>query len=333
MPPAGIHRKVAKKTLWQKAGGDSLSISLAIHAVVFVAGLIWIFQVIPPKRHRAEEIDFLPRGGGGGTPDVRTVTSRKPMAVRLPPISQRITAQGAAGTFKLPDPEPASRFPSLASLRGGSLSGGLGGGGRGNGNGRGFGNGSGAGLGGNGKNIAMFGLPIGASTIGLVLDVSGSMTGHLPRVVRELDRVAPGSPLVMFAGCGITSSSASGQISSTQDRWEPGRFQAFWQGNSGGESTTFNILKARPNSYYVSQQTERSSSAALLALQLDGMEAIYWFSDFQDPVDVDKAKEIALKLQARKQKLYIHPTVHGRFFELVKENIVIPTGGRVMEPP
>jgi len=55
--------KPKKQTWWMKLGGGSLMIAALIHAVLFIAGGLWVYQVI----YEAEKkVDFMPAGGGGG---------------------------------------------------------------------------------------------------------------------------------------------------------------------------------------------------------------------------------------------------------------------------
>ena len=70
---------------------------------------------------------------------------------------------------------------------------------------------------------------------------------------------------------------------------------------------------------------------ALLSEQVRQADAIYWFSDFQDRVDFQQVMVVKENLLRRKQKLYIQPYMHGTSFDLVKSQLVEPTGGDVIE--
>jgi len=346
----------ARPSFWKKLGGGSLSISLIVHAILLSIGVFWIFQVMPEKK---QDVDFMPKSGGGGSPGVKEVSNKKQRATMSMTNAPRMAAKGATSTFTLPEPEAATAMSSIGSLSAGGLSGGLGGsgsgGGRGNGTGKGFGDGSGAGLGGSAAGIkpfagVMFGNPVKARTIGVVLDVSGSMTSHLPKVIKELDRVAEGSPLVLYVGCGIGPGRAVTRSYSTMDIEEK-RFERFWRLNHNGKymtleqgsakekvdfttpipaETLFRTLAARPNTSYVDYQGDEFAWTALLAKELRDVEAVYWFADFQDPVDEKEAKDVMYRLKAKKQKLYIHASVEGRSFAQVRDLIVKPTGGDVI---
>ncbi|MGC4013700.1 MAG: hypothetical protein QM755_04165 [Luteolibacter sp.] len=346
-----------RQSFWKKLGGGSLSISIAIHAILLSIGVIWIFQIIPETKK--EDVDFMPKGGGGGSPGVKEISNKKQRATMTTANAPRMAAKGVTSSFSLPEPDSASAMSSLGSLSSGSLSGGLGGGGsgggRGDGNGTGFGNGSGPGLGGNAAGIkpfagVMFGNQVKARSIGVVLDISGSMTPHLAKVIKELDRVAEGSPLLLHVGCGIGPGRPEGRTYSTTDM-EQRRFERYWRLTHNGKNMTisagsarekidfnepipseplFRQLAARGNTYYVEFDGVQYTWSALLAKEFKDVEAVYWFSDFQDKIDEKEAEDVMRRLRAKKQKLYIHASVEGKYFAQARDLMVTPTGGAVI---
>jgi hypothetical protein len=94
--------------------------------------------------------------------------------------------------------------------------------------GSGGGFGSGTGMGGMGgmtfKPIFMFGMELkDVKKIAVVMDVSRSMTRYLPIVTKELDKVAFGSNLVLYFGCGLTPESKRRTRRSTKPSSPHGR--------------------------------------------------------------------------------------------------------------
>jgi len=148
-----------KNSFWRKLGGGSLSISIMVHSIILVLGIFWIFQIIPQKE---QEVDFMPKGGGGGQPGAKSETNMKKRATMTTMNAPRLAAKGANSTFTLPEPDPASAMSSVGALGSTGLSGGLGGsgsgGGKGDGKGKGFGNGMGPGMGGGGGKMNPFGM-------------------------------------------------------------------------------------------------------------------------------------------------------------------------------
>ncbi|BCU78766.1 hypothetical protein [Luteolibacter sp. LG18] len=347
----------ARPSVWKKLGGGSLSISLIVHALLLAIGVVWIFQVMPAQKK--DDVDFMPKGGGGGSPGVKEVSNKKQRATMTTANMPRMAAKGVASSFTLPEPEAASAMSSVGALSSGAISGGLGGsgsgGGRGDGSGRGFGSGSGPGLGGSASGIKpftgmMFGNEVKARTIGVVLDVSGSMTPHLAKVIKELDRVAEGSPLILYVGCGIGPGRPEKRSYSTTDM-DQKRFERFWRLNHNGKYMTvaqgsgrekvdfstplpaeplFRLLAARKNTFYIDYEGDEFAWTALMAKELRDVEAVYWFADFQDNVDPEEAGDIMRKLKAKKQKLYAHASVEGKYFSAVRDLIVNPTGGAII---
>ena len=142
--------KARLKSVWRSLGGRSLSISMAIHAVLLVMACLWVMGTIPPKK-KERNVNFMPTGGGGG--DI-TVTERSMQQRHLDFTRrqmERVSAKGIASDIVLPEPFASTPLKSLAQLAAASRSSGLGGegsgGGKGDGRGKGFGNGTGIGMG------------------------------------------------------------------------------------------------------------------------------------------------------------------------------------------
>ncbi len=128
-PPLPTHRST-----WQKLGGSSLSISLILHGVLVIIGVIWVFQIIPQPEPKV--ISFLGKSG-----DAAPATDSKMQVKRVQmaqPNLSRIVAKGATG-ISLPEPEQLTRITSLGGLSSGTLA--VGQGGLGNGGGTGVGGG------------------------------------------------------------------------------------------------------------------------------------------------------------------------------------------------
>ncbi|MGC4013699.1 MAG: vWA domain-containing protein [Luteolibacter sp.] len=176
-------------SFWRKLGGGSLSISIIVHAILLSIGVVWIFQVIP--ENKKEDVDFMPRGGGGGTPGVKNEINQRKRASMTAPNAPRMSAKGATSTFTLPEIDPASSMSSVGSLTSGGLSGGLGGsgsgGGRGDGHGQGMGSGTGmgVGLGGAAPAVLFFNQKVDAQRVAYVIDYSASMTGKREKLMRK----------------------------------------------------------------------------------------------------------------------------------------------------
>ncbi|MCW1914136.1 hypothetical protein OJ996_11150 [Luteolibacter sp. GHJ8] len=144
---AAEHPPTKKKlTLWQRFGAGSLTISVLFHVILLAVGAFWVLRVIHPPE---KVVDFMPSGGGGGSPEAAKPT-KQPLNRIMKPDLARIVAMDAPARIVLPESSDLSALAAVESL-GGSLSGGLGGsgsgGGKGSGTGDGFGDGRGSGAG------------------------------------------------------------------------------------------------------------------------------------------------------------------------------------------
>ena len=174
-PPEKIPVDRPRPSFWRKLGGGSLTLSLIIHGVLLVIGIVWILRIIPPPTEK--KVDFMPQGGGGGSPSSQSETMQKRQANMVRQNAARVAALDVTSNFTLPDPEVTSDINPLDSLGVGGLSGGLGGsgsgGGKGSGIGKGFGAGSGLGSGGIGAGMNPFGMlePSPTALIGTFYDL------------------------------------------------------------------------------------------------------------------------------------------------------------------
>jgi hypothetical protein len=121
-------------TFWQKLGGSSLSISLLLHLVLLVMGVIWVFQIIPTEE-KPDRI-FSPRPGGSSSPVADSQPKKHPILAPQP--LSRITVN-APSAITLPEPEMIANLSTRTALVSHNPSLGKGGPGSGDGKGNGVG--------------------------------------------------------------------------------------------------------------------------------------------------------------------------------------------------
>jgi hypothetical protein len=338
---------------WRSFGGGSLTLSLLIHGgVLLLAGFVVMVTQLPEQ-----QVDFLPGGGTQAGAQASSDLAHKVQQKKRKAISKTMPMKKLVSTslnteITLPDaPLDALDVPDVSSLiGGGSISGGFGKAGSGGGFGTGSGLGGMAGI--TFKPLMMFGIELkDTRKIAVVMDVSRSMTKYLPLVAKELDKVARGSPLVLYFGCGLKSppKNLEDKVRKVGDE----RFNKFWQywegkGDMKALRTDYAKLKydasapmpldaiyqqmmKRPNTHFIDFNGIQYTSPALMCKEVMEADTIYWFADFQDAVDADEIAEVVKKLKNRKQKLYIHASTRGRSFEQVKDLLVKPLGGEVIE--
>jgi hypothetical protein len=347
--------------LWRSIGGGSLTLSILIHVgLLVVAGFVVFASQVFDK-----QVDFLPGGGSqqgavASAELAHKVQMKRQQKLQKTPPKQRLVSTSINATLTLPEAPPDMlELPDISSLAGGGKlgSGGFGTGGAGGG----FGNGNGMGAmsGRSFKPLMMFGKELkDTRKMAVVMDVSRSMTKFLPLVTKELDKVAFGSPLVLYFGCGLMPS--KGKIDDEIFPVSSDPFRTFWQVWEGKTSlrvpaaerknfkydpakpmpleAIFDMMNTRRNTWFVEFNGITYAWTALMSKEVMDADTIYWFADFMDRVDSDQMALVLKTLKKRKQKLYIHASREGRSFAQVRDELVIPSGGDVIvtqseEPP
>ncbi len=330
---------------WVQWGGASLSLSLGIHALILLGGGFWVVSQVMLD----QEVDFLPGGTQKGLEASQAlehkIQQKKNPWLRKPVPMRKIAAVGSISDIVLPDEVPdLLDLPSSNDLLSASKLGGAGLGGGGFGKGMGLGAKSGMVF----QPLSMFGREIKAKRLALVLDVSSSMAPYLPRVIEEVDKVAKGSVIILFPGCGLDSPPPRGIPGKEIFRTSGQEFERFWR--SGGmtsyddarkfkfssndpipNESIFKILSRRPQTYFIHYVGIGYTWLALLSDHVRQADALYWFSDFQDNADFTQVEIVRENLKRRGQKLYIQPYQRGYAFDLVKSQLVDPSGGEVIE--
>jgi len=335
---------------WDRLGGGSLTVSLVVHGMLILIALLMVRTFTLPEK---EEVSFLSGGGSGGRASgAQALQQKRAASLNAPQMRTASPATNAA--VSLPDLQTTLtdfRTLSAASPAAGGVGGGQGGatgsvtgGPLGNGFGRGMGPGVGKGF----VSIPMiFGQKIDARRMAVVLDMSGSMYPFLPTVIKEVDKVAPGSMVILHYGCGLNDQEIrSPRLESTSDRdFMKDKIATSLLDTGAGSmeqkerETLLALVKKRAKTYFVPSTTTGTTWVALLDDKLRDADAIYWFADFADTVTSTRMEEVSRILRGRKQKLYLHPSNPDWLVSSdplaanvtrVEEAIVKPSGGKVL---
>jgi hypothetical protein len=340
--------------LWRQIGAGSLGFSILLHAGI----LLFMASYFIARQMTDKQVDFLPGGGTQQGAEASADLAEKVAVKQRQKISKVVPMQrvvvDAVTDVALPDmPMDAIALPDMGSMTGGKMgSGGFGSGGAGGGFGNGFGSGGMGGM--TFKPIFMFGMELkNVKKIAVVMDVSRSMTRYLPIVTKELDKVAFGSNLVLYFGCGLTPETKQNKALDKTILTTDDEFKTYWQVWEGKTplnmpmedrrklkydpnapmplSDIYELMSKRKNTWYIDFCGITYAWTALMSKEVEQADAIYWFADFQDKVTEEMMDKVLKRLKARKQKLYIHASVKGRSFEQVRDGLVIPSGGEVIE--
>lgn len=341
---------------WKKLGAGALFFSVLLHLLVFLAAGMLVFSAGSSSQRGA---DFLPGGGGGqgnqASQDVahKVQQKRRNVLVKSVPLKRVVSLSDA--DLSLPDAPPdlmdLSKFDAMKG-------GGRGKGGSGSGSGKGAGAGDRDGM--SFKPVMMFGMELKSTRkVAVVMDVSRSMTGYLPAVAAEMDKLAFHSVLVLYCGCGMGL-----PLRPPNSEVHPARgtkFSDFWQRWQGGQQSkatggkkfsakdlemffaerpmrspveqVYRRLTDRPDTFFVNEDSMGHAQVALLSEELADADTIYWFADFQDPIHDFTLSYVLGEFIRRKQRLYIHAASRGQYFEKVRDRLVQPLGGAVIEVP
>lgn len=353
-PATPSHRPNVLVRYWRKVGGGSLLLSLLIHiGLLVLAGLV-VITVVDVK----QPVDFLPGGGSKSGQEASNAVAhqvqQKKRSLLNKTTPMRKVVVNTSNAIALPDIESvALDMPQASSLLGGAMgSGGFGRTGAGGGFGEGMGLGGMKGI--TFKPVIMFGRELkDARKIAVVMDVSRSMTRYLPAVAKELDKIANQSVLVLYFGCGLAEPKDKVKIEDEVLKTDGDLFANFWQHWQG--KTPLNLpvaerkkltydpnapmplediykkMAGRRNTFFVDFNGIQYAWTALMCKEVTEADTIYWFADFMDQVSEEKMDEVRRKLKTRKQKLVIHASTRGRSFEKVRDGLVVPLGGEVME--
>ncbi|HCN77495.1 MAG TPA: hypothetical protein DIT13_09925 [Verrucomicrobiales bacterium] len=345
----GLTARTARmwKKYWDQWGGRALAASLAVHALLLLSAAWIVVSQVQEK-----QVDFL---SGGGTKQgaeaaaalQHRVQQKKKPWLKKPVPMRKLAVANSINSLVLPDDAPdLLDIPEASSLLGGGkLSGGMGLAGSGGGFGKGMGIGGASGV--TFQPFSLFGMQVKAKKLAAVLDVSGSMAPHLPRVITEVDKVAKGSVVVLYIGCGLEPPPPRGLDGKNVIATSTPDFDKFWRllWQTGGATLAearsyrppagepmpsqdlYNLLKKRPRTYFLYNVGISYAWLALLSDQVRDADGLYWFSDFQDNVDFRQVRTVRENLEQRKQRLYAHAYFQGGSFDLIKSQLVEPTQG------
>jgi hypothetical protein len=339
-PDTGLPPAHSWRERWDNWGWRSLAVSIGIHAVLLISGALIVVHQVMDK-----QVDFLPGGGSIQGAQAEQALQHKIQQKKNPWLKQSMPIRKLAVADSMKNvvlPNDVSEMPELPQaskpLGGGSLSGGFGLAGAAGGFGSGVGLGAKSGM----VFGPLFGLNIKAKKLAVVLDVSTSMTPHLERVVKEVDKVAKGSVVVLYFGCGLEEPKKP-LVGTKVFRTSSIEFEKFWRlgGATYMETAEFKIktkdpipnkalflqLSRRPQTYFIHNVGVSFTWLALLSDEVRNADGLYWFSDFQDAVEFKQIGIVLDNLKRRKQRLYIHSYGKGQYFDLVKNQLVIPTAG------
>jgi len=271
----------ARRSFWSKLGGEGLTISIIVHAVLILIAAIWVISTVTDSVKK--DPDSFSTGAGGGSAGDRAKNQPHKVvpknAKTLAKNASRITSKNANATISLPDLPVSSSAAMMSGMTAGGSSKGFGGG-----SGGGIGSGMGVGVG-NGRNFvgkSVMGAKIFAVKIAVFMDASGSMSGYLDRVEAEIRKQFPDADVYCYNGLFITVQDGM-VIGGDRFKGMPVRSSGLGVRETDPKKLTGtgrNILKKFDENF------KQGSAGAWIDImrQQRGYDALVLFSDFQDGV-------------------------------------------------
>jgi len=182
----------------------------------------------------------------------------------------------------------------------------------------------------------LFGTVVGDKKLGVIVDVSGSMQPYLERVMNEVLANFPTAEVVLVEGCGMEEVRA-GSTSHVSKSWPGGRRKkprrefeetfipphvVVFNSNEGLASPAVGglgglrqsvprvyetLLRRSATWIVVGDEADVATRLAFDHLAEDHVQAIYWFSDFEDPVEAGEGERAAKCVRDNKIEVYLHP--------------------------
>lgn len=186
----------------------------------------------------------------------------------------------------------------------------------------------------------LFGTVVGDKKLGVIVDVSGSMQPYLERVMTEVFDHFPGAEVVLVDGCGMleVNADAPPRGRSFRSAGRKKRPRREMEGEPavvphvvgfdskeglespavGGAGFAGGLRQNYPRAYetllrrtgtwiVVGDGAEAATRLAFEHLAGDRVQAIYWFSDFEDPVETGEGERAAQCVRDNKIDVYLHP--------------------------
>lgn len=166
------------------------------------------------------------------------------------------------------------------------------------------------------KMVNLFGNPLESSSLGVVLDVSGSTHKLLLPVMEEIDKKYGNAKTVLAIGCGMSTKLTDVTVKPFQGsnpdpvKDKSGARTTLGQlvmaaGKNAELDKYIKKLKHREDVWYVQGGDIFATRFAFEKLIEEKVDTIFWFADFADAVAVSEAEELAKKLRSANIKVIL----------------------------
>jgi len=204
--------------------------------------------------------------------------------------------------------------------------------------------GSGRGTGPSGKRLVnLFGNTMESSNLGVILDVSGSAHPLLLPVMKEIDKNYGNARTVLAFGCGMSKAATRKAANITVELYKsvpdpasisPSGTTTLGQIASAMKKSSdlakyLEKLRSRDDVWYVKGGSKYATRDAFEKLMAEKVDTIFWFADFQDPIDELEAAELVKDLKRDGITVVMYDFT-GKSTAPAKTVIATKSGGKVI---
>jgi len=319
-------------------------ISLAVHVLLLVGfGGVAIFKGKMPKMPFAAE--NMPTEQPIATaPPTDEVVPEEPRADDMMPKDTSVAEESAPPLEMMTVPGGASWAPAIPKDMKTSLTGSVGGTGSGTGTGTGTGKGAAR------STVKLFGVEVKAKKLGVIMDISKSMQKYTPQLTAEIFEKFPDADVIFTNGGGMMDwpdalkkfndevdenkkkakenkkeyrgpskmeKPVLGRFNGSEaSDWVPIRGSKIGHENYRGLKEDYpelyDKLSKRGNAWFISSfQDANGVYLAFQELIRRKAEAIYWFSDFESPIEGQEAEKVVALIKEKNIEVILHSVKGG----------------------
>ena len=320
-------------------------ISLAVHVLLLVGfGGVAIFKGKMPTMPFAAQNVPSDQAETTAPPPTDEVVPEEPRPDDMMPKDTSVAEESAPPLEMMTVPGGASWAPAIPKDMKTSLTGSVGGAGTGTGTG------TGAGKGAARATVKLFGVEVKAQKLGVIIDISKSMQKYTPQLTAEIFEKFPDADVIFTNGGGMMDwpdalkkfndeveenkkkakenkkeyrgpskmeKPVLGRFNGSEaSDWVPIRGSKIghesYRGLKEDYPELYDKLSKRGNAWFISSfQDANGVYLAFQELIRRKAEAIYWFSDFESPVEGQEAVKVAALINEKQIEVILHSVKGG----------------------
>ena len=320
-------------------------ISLAVHVLLLVGfGGVAIFKGKMPTMPFAAQNVPSDQAVAVAPPDTDEVVQEEARPDDMMSKDTSVAEESAPPLEMMTVPGGASWAPAIPKDMKTSLTGSVGG------TGAGTGTGTGGGKGAARATVKLFGVEVKAQKLGVIIDISKSMQKYTPQLTAEIFEKFPDADVIFTNGGGMMDwpdalkkfndeveenkkkakenkkeyrgpskmeKPALGRFNGSEaSDWVPIRGSKIghesYRGLKEDYPELYDKLSKRGNAWFISSfQDANGVYLAFQELIRRKAEAIYWFSDFESPVEGQEAEKVAALIKEKQIEVILHSVKGG----------------------